>query len=99
MKALVQPEKKSASNHAPISDLSRKMLRLAFVSTLENQIKKMEELAIFFSGKVAEPPNGWIKSVLGFRQFSMWGLKKANADFKLVCMSLNLRIMSDMQMA
>ena len=48
---------------------------------------------------IAEPPNGWIKSVLGFRQFSMRGLKKANAEFKLVCMALNLRRMGAMRMA
>ena len=48
---------------------------------------------------IAEPPNGWIKSVLGFRQFSMRGLDKARAEFKLVCMALNLRRMGAMQMA
>ena len=48
---------------------------------------------------IAEPPNGWIKSVLGFRQFSMRGLKKANAEFKLVCLALNLRRMGAMQLA
>jgi IS5 family transposase len=48
---------------------------------------------------IAEPPNGWIKSVLGFRQFSMRGLKKADAEFKLVCAALNLRRMATMQMA
>ena len=48
---------------------------------------------------IAEPPNGWVKSILGFRQFSMRGLKKANAEFKLVCMALNLRRMGAMQMA
>ena len=47
---------------------------------------------------IAEPPNGWIKCVLGFRQFSMRGLKKANAEFKLVCLALSLRRMSSMQM-
>jgi transposase len=47
---------------------------------------------------IAEPPNGWIKSVLGFRQFSMRGLQKAQAEFKLVCMALNLRRMGAMQM-
>lgn len=46
---------------------------------------------------IAEPPNGWIKSVLGFRQFSMRGLKKAQAEFKLVCLALNLRRMGGMQ--
>ena len=46
---------------------------------------------------IAEPPNGWIKNVLGFRQFSMRGLQKAQAEFKLVCMALNLRRMGAMQ--
>ncbi len=46
---------------------------------------------------IAEPPNGWIKNVLGFRQFSMRGLEKAKAEFKLVCMALNLRRMGAMQ--
>lgn len=48
---------------------------------------------------LAEPPNGWIKNVLGFRQFSMRGLEKVQAEFKLVCMALNLRRMGAMQMA
>lgn len=43
---------------------------------------------------IAEPPNGWIKSVLGFRQFSMRGLHRVTAEWKLVCMALNLRRMS-----
>ena len=48
---------------------------------------------------IAEPPNGWIKNVLGFRQFSMRGLDKAKAEFKLVCLALNLRRMGAMQSA
>jgi transposase len=48
---------------------------------------------------IAEPPNGWIKNVLGFRQFSMRGLEKAKAEFKLVCMALNLRRMGAIRMA
>jgi transposase len=46
---------------------------------------------------ISEPPNGWIKNVLGFRQFSMRGLKRAQAEFKLVCLALNLRRMGAMQ--
>jgi IS5 family transposase len=46
---------------------------------------------------IAEPPNGWIKNVLGFGQFSMRGLEKVQAEFKLVCMALNLRRMGAMQ--
>ena len=43
---------------------------------------------------IAEPPNGWIKGVLGFRQFSLRGLHRVQAEFKLVCLALNLRRMS-----
>ena len=46
---------------------------------------------------IAEPPNGWIKSVLGFRQFSLRGLHRVRAEFKLVCLALNLRRMGAMQ--
>jgi len=48
---------------------------------------------------LAEPPNGWIKSVLGFRQFSLRGLHRVQAEFKLVCLALNLRRMGAMQVA
>jgi transposase len=43
---------------------------------------------------IAEPPNGWIKNVLGFRQFSLRGLHRAQAEWKLECMALNLRRMA-----
>ena len=46
---------------------------------------------------IAEPPNGWIKSVLGFRQFSLRGLQKVQAEFKLVCLALNLRRMGNLK--
>lgn len=43
---------------------------------------------------IAEPPNGWVKNVLGFRQFSMRGLHRVTAEWKLVCLALNLRRMA-----
>ena len=46
---------------------------------------------------IAEPPNGWIKSVLGLRQFSLRDLHRVQAEFKLVCLALNLRRMSAMR--
>ena len=48
---------------------------------------------------IAEPPNGWIKNVLGFRQFSLRGLHRVRAEWKLVCMALNLRRMASMHTA
>jgi transposase len=43
---------------------------------------------------IVEPVNGWIKSVLGFRQFSLRGLKKVYGEWTLVCLALNLRQLS-----
>lgn len=43
---------------------------------------------------IVEAPNGWIKAVLGFRQFSLRGIEKARAEWKLVCMALSLRRMA-----
>jgi transposase/IS5 family transposase len=48
---------------------------------------------------LSEPPNGWIKNVLGFKQFSLRGLAKAQAEWRLVCMALNLRRMATMMPA
>lgn len=48
---------------------------------------------------IAEPPNGWIKHVLGFRQFSLRGFERVRAEWKLVCLALNLRRMAAMQVA
>ena len=43
---------------------------------------------------IVEPVFGWIKGVLGFRQFSLRGLSKTNAEWHLVCLAMNLRRMS-----
>lgn len=43
---------------------------------------------------IAEPPFGWIKAVMGFRGFSMRGLSKAQGEWSLVCMALNIRRMA-----
>ena len=40
---------------------------------------------------LSEAPNGWIKEVLGFRRFSLRGLKKVSAEWDLVCLALNLK--------
>lgn len=42
---------------------------------------------------ISEAPYGWIKNVLGFRQFSFRGLEKVTSEWKLVCAALNLRRM------
>jgi len=66
--------------------------------------RKMAEKLMTDSGKtcyaqrkwIAEAPNGWIKQILGFRQFSVRGLKKVQGEWDLVCLSLNLRRMNSL---
>jgi transposase len=43
---------------------------------------------------IAEPPFGWIKSVLGFRSFSVRGYANVTAEWNLVCLALNLKRMN-----
>ncbi len=40
------------------------------------------------------PDASALKSVLGFRQFSLRGLERVRAEWKLVCAALNLRRMA-----
>lgn len=69
-------------------------------AAMAEKFKSAETQAAYRKRKwLSEPPNGWIKSVLGFRQFSMRGLAKAQAEWKLVCAALNLRRMAKMMAA
>ena len=61
--------------------------------------RRMQEKLVTENGRktyarrkgLVEPVHGWIKSVLGFRQFSVRGLAKAAGEWTLVCLALNLR--------
>jgi transposase len=46
---------------------------------------------------IVEPVFGWIKHVMGFRQFSLRGLTKVNGEWSLVCLALNVRRMWALQ--
>jgi hypothetical protein len=48
---------------------------------------------------LSEPPDGRIKSNLGFRQFSLRGLAKGQTEWELVCAALNLRGIAKMPAA
>jgi hypothetical protein len=43
---------------------------------------------------IGEPPFGWIKAVLGFRQFSLRGLNQVTREWDLVALAVNLRRMN-----
>jgi transposase len=62
---------------------------------MKEKLKSAEGAEAYRRRKViVEPVFGWIKNVLGFRQFSFRGLKKTNAEWHLVCLAMNLRRMS-----
>ena len=42
---------------------------------------------------ISEPVFGWIKQVLGFRSFSLRGFPAASAEWRLMCMAVNLKRM------
>jgi hypothetical protein len=64
----------------------------AHTAPMAERIKSADGRAAYRHRKeIVDSPNGWIKAVLGFRQFSLRGLKKARAEWRLVCMALNLR--------
>ena len=42
---------------------------------------------------IPEPVFGWIKHVLGFRQFNLRGLTKVRGEWNLVCLAINVRRM------
>jgi transposase len=46
---------------------------------------------------IVEPVFGWVKHILGFRQFSLRGLTKVQGEWSLVCLGLNMRRMWALQ--
>ena len=45
------------------------------------------------SKHIAEPPFGWIKSVLGHRRFHLRGVDAVRGEWNLICLAMNLRRM------
>ena len=71
--------------------------KLPLTATMATKLQSAEGQAKYRRRKaIVEPPNAWIKRVLGFRQFSFRGIDKVRCEFKLVCAALNLRRMATM---
>ncbi len=84
---------REGKSHRPINEAS-----LPLTAAMVAKMNTQEARNAYRRRKwLVEPPNGWIKNVLGFRQFSMRGLHRVQAEWKLVCMALNLRRMATMQ--
>ena len=48
---------------------------------------------------IVEPVIGWIKHVLGFRQFSVRGAANTRGEWTLVCLAVNLKRLHRLQAA
>lgn len=62
------------------------------VEEMKHQLKTQEGKALYALRKqTVEPVFGIIKSVMGFRQFSVRGLKKVQNEWNLVCLAWNVK--------
>jgi transposase/IS5 family transposase len=87
--AVIALGREGKADTAPVSSSNQATQRM------KEKLKTAEGKAAYHRRKViVEPVFGWIKGVLGFRQFSFRGLNKTNAEWHLVCLAMNLRRMS-----
>lgn len=62
------------------------------VEKMKHRLQTIEGKAIYAERKsVIEPIFGIIKHIMGFRQFMLRGFKKAQDEWRLVCMAYNLK--------
>jgi transposase len=77
------------SEPAPLAD------NATAVQTMAHQLKTKAGRARYALRKqTIEPVFGIIKSVMGFRQFSLRGLENVNGEWSLVCLAWNLKRMA-----
>lgn len=89
--ALGREGKKTTQVIAPHNEATRRMKR---------KIDSAEGSGAYRRRKViVEPVFGWIKQVIGFRQFSFRGVDNVRAEWHLVCLATNLRRMNTLMAA
>jgi hypothetical protein len=68
------------------------------VQALSHRLKTQTGRALYALRKqTVEPVFGIIKSVMGFRQFSLRGLKNVTGEWTLVCLAWNLKRMAKLR--
>ena len=76
-------ERKTASGPSPQGAATRRM---------QTQLDTPQGQKIYAQRKwLMEAPIGWIKRILGFRQFGMRGLRPVQGEWDLVCLALNVK--------
>jgi transposase len=72
----------------PSDDCPRSQAMLRKLRTKRGRARYRKRKAI------VEPVFGWVKHVIGFRAFSLRGLRKVAGEWSLVCLALNVRRMA-----
>jgi transposase len=68
--------------------------RLEATRRMAEKLKSPEGRQAYRTRKgTVEPVIGWIKQILGFRRFSLRGVRKVRAEWDLVCLAVDLRRM------
>ena len=76
-------ERKTASGQSPQGAANRRM---------QTQLDTLQGQEIYAQRKwLVEAPIGWIKRILGFRQFGLRGLHPVQGEWDLVCLALNVK--------
>ena len=70
----------------PENEATCRMAKKMKTPSAQNHYRKRKYLG--------EPPFAWIKSVMGFRRFSVRGVEKVTAEWSLACLAANLRRMN-----
>lgn len=82
------------------NDIGLPEQNMSVIDQMRRRLKIPKYNAIYKKRKqTVEPIFGIIKSVLGFRQFSLRGLINTDAEWSLVCLAYNLKRMFKMSMA
>ncbi|WP_152998415.1 transposase, partial [Pseudomonas aeruginosa] len=70
------------------------------VERMKHRLKTQSGRAAYALRKqTVEPVFGLIKSVLGFRQFSLRGLKAVAGEWRLVCLAWNMKRLAALRLA
>ena len=92
------------AHYPPLADRLRRVAPVAddasAVDRMKHRLRTPEGRAVYAARKcTVEPTFGIIKSVLGFRQFLLRGLRAVGQEWTLVCIGWNLKRLHRLQLA
>jgi len=95
-----QPHHPPLSERIALDNSSKAILSDDPVQRMKDELKSEAGRSVYAKRKTTvEPVFGIIKHVMGFRQFSMRGLKKVKGEWSIVCMAWNLHRLFTLQAA